>query len=272
MKLLFFGDIVGKIGRQAIKQALPELKKKYQPDVTLANVENLAHGKGVTVKTLKEMKEADFDCLTSGNHVWKKQEVIEAAKESGACLITPANDPRTPQGKGLTCLEIGESKLFVVNLLGRVFMDKQDVDLVSELKCPFKEIDEILKRQIKESGIILLDFHAEATSEKIAMGWYLDGRVSAVLGTHTHIPTADWKILPKGTAYVTDVGMVGPIDSVLGIKKEIIIEKFLTDSPIVFKVPEEGEVEVNAIYLEIDNKSKQATKIEKIYQTIKLPK
>jgi len=265
MKILFFGDIVGKIGREAIKKILPALKEKYQPDIILANVENLAHGKGITAKTLKEMELAGINCFTSGNHVWKKEDVTTAVRNNNACLITPANDPRTIKDNGFKLLEIGASKFFVVNLLGRVFIEEKG------LKCPFKEIDKILaKPDLLTASGILVDIHAEATSEKIALGWYLDGRVSAVLGTHTHIPTTDYKILPKGTAYVTDVGMVGPIDSVLGVKKELIIEKFLTDSPIVFDIPEHGEVEVNAIYLETDDKNLLAKKIEKIYEIVEI--
>ncbi len=263
MKILFFGDIVGKIGREALAKALPALKEKYQPDVTIANVENLAHGKGVTAKTLKEMKELGLTCLTSGNHVWKKADVAAAALASEVCLLTPANDPRTLPTQGHVKLAVGSNNLIVVNLLGRVFIDES-----GSLRDPFKEIDQILASYDDQKCPVILDFHAEATSEKVALGWYLDGRVSAVLGTHTHVPTADYKILPQGTAYVTDVGMVGPIDSVLGVKKELIIEKFLTDGPIVFDLPETGEVEVNAVYLEINETTGLAEKVEKICQTI----
>jgi len=263
MKILFFGDVVGKIGRQALVLALPQLREKYQPDVILANVENLAHGKGVTAKTLKEMKDIGIDCFTSGNHVWKKEEVKQAIKESGCQLITPANDPRTPQGSGYLTITVGSKKLFVINLLGRVFINEEGI------RCPFKEADKILvNHELNHVTAIIVDLHAEATSEKVALSWYLDGRVSAVIGTHTHIPTTDFKILPQGTAYVTDVGMVGPIDSVLGVEKEIIIKKFLTDTPIVFKIPKQGAVEVNALYLEIDEQTKLATKIEKIQQKV----
>lgn len=261
MKILFFGDIVGKIGRQALKIALPALRQKYQPDAVLANVENLAHGKGVTSKTLREMSLLGIDCFTSGNHVWKKEDVSTAIKDSGVNLITPLNDPRTPKGGGCRLLSVGQNKIFVVNLLGRVFIEEPD------LKCPFKEIDKILSEQdLTQINGIIVDVHAEATSEKVALGWYLDGRVSAVIGTHTHIPTADCKILPKGTGYITDVGMVGPIDSVLGVNKEVIIEKFLTDSPIVFTIPEQGAVAVEALFLEIDNNTKLTKKIERVCQ------
>ncbi|MCX6785680.1 MAG: TIGR00282 family metallophosphoesterase [Candidatus Komeilibacteria bacterium] len=262
MKILFFGDIVGKIGREAIKKILPELKKKYQPDVLIANVENLAHGKGVTAKTLTELKDLGFTCFTSGNHVWKKEDVAAAISASGATLITPLNDPRTPLGQGFAKLQIGSKTLIVVNLLGRVFIDEKD------LTNPFSELDQLLDNYSDQPPMVIVDFHAEATSEKIALGWHTDGRLSAILGTHTHVPTADYKILPQGTAYVTDVGMVGPIDSVLGVKKELIIEKFLTDGPIVFKLLEAGEVEINGIYLEINNSTNLAEKIEKISRII----
>ena len=270
MRILFFGDIVGKIGRQAVKKALPLLKEKYQLDLVLANVENLAHGKGITSKTLKEMKEAGLDAFTSGNHIWKKEEVESAILEAEVKLATPANDIRTTGQGGYIELLVGSKKLLVVNLLGRGFMDQQDADAASGLACPFKTIDEILSSRLDFSGPVLVDLHAEATSEKVAMGWYLDGRVAAVLGTHTHVPTADYKILPQGTAYVTDVGMVGPVDSVLGVEKELIIEKFLTDGPIVFKIPESGQVEINAVYLEIDDQTDRVKKFEKINQTVEI--
>jgi len=263
MRILFFGDIVGKIGRQAMVNILPELKKKYQPDAILANVENLAHGKGVTAKTLTEMKEIGIDCFTSGNHVWKKADVEEAVEESESNLVTPANDPRTLPKQGYKLLEINGKKLLVINLLGRVFIHEEN------LRCPFREVDQILLGQdLINLDAILVDIHAEATSEKVALGWYLDGRVSAVIGTHTHIPTADYKILPKKTAYITDIGMVGPVDSVLGVKKEIIIEKFLNDSPIVFKIADSGEIEVNALFIETDSKTGEAIKIEKILEKV----
>lgn len=263
MKILFFGDIIGKIGRTAMVQVFGELKKKYQPDVTIANVENIAHGKGVTAKTLTEMKELGLTCLTSGNHVWKKENVVTASEEAGICLLTPANDPRTTQAMRAVKLRVGSNNLIVVNLLGRVFIDDDNT-----LRCPFKEIDAILADYQDGSSAVLVDVHAEATSEKIALGWYLDGRAAAVLGTHTHIPTSDVKILPKGTGYVTDVGMVGPVDSVLGVKKELVIEKFLSNGPVVFDFPEDGAVEVNGIYLETDDTTGLAKNIEKIQEIV----
>jgi len=264
MKILFFGDIVGKVGRKAMSKVLPSLKEQYQPDVVLANVENLAHGKGVTASTLAEMKALGINGFTSGNHVWKKEDVAEAVRSSEAKLVTPFNDPRTTNEQKFLRLKVAGKELVVVNLLGRTFMNQPDVS------CPFKAMDGFLSEHKNFKGPIILDFHAEATSEKIALGWYLDGRISVLLGTHTHVPTADYKILPQGTAYVTDLGMVGPADSVLGVKKELIIEKFLTDGPIVFKYDETGDAEVNAVYLEIDNITNKTVKIEKINQRVSI--
>lgn len=261
MKVLFFGDIVGKVGRRALASVLPGLKAKYQPDAIIANVENLAHGKGVTIKTLTEVKELGIDGFTSGNHVWKKADVLLASKESGVLLATPLNDPRTPEGHGYFKLNVAGLELLVVNLLGRTFM------IETGLTCPFKAMDYFLAANASFKGPIILDFHAEATSEKVALGWYLNGRVGAVLGTHTHVPTSDYKILPQGTAYVTDLGMVGPANTVLGVTKELIIEKFLTDGPIIFDYPEDGPAEVNAVLLEFDENN-QAVKIEKINQLV----
>lgn len=263
IKILFFGDIVGKIGRNAIIKVLPYLKDKYQPDLVIANVENLAHGKGITEKTLTEISDGGIDFFTSGNHIWKKEEVKEILKNKKFQLITPLNDPRTINGQGEKVIEVSQKKLLVVNLLGRVFMKEEN------LVCPFRAIDEVLDKYRQEdlAGIIV-DFHAEATSEKIALGWYLDGRVSVVLGTHTHVGTIDTKILPQGTAYVTDIGMVGPVDSVLGIDKDKVINKFLTDDKIIFEIPEEGVVSIEAIYLEINPENKKTVKIKRVSEQV----
>lgn len=263
IKILFFGDIVGKIGRRALAKALPYLKNKYQPDLVMANVENLAHGKGITEKTLTEISESGIDFFTSGNHIWTKETIRDILNNKKFSLITPLNDPRTQAGQGEKIIEVNYCKLLLVNLLGRVFMKEEN------LACPFKAADELLaKYQDEDLAGIIVDFHAEATSEKKALGWYLDGRVSAILGTHTHIATIDAKILPHGTAYVTDVGMVGPIDSVLGIDKDKIIKKFLTDDKIIFEIPEEGVVGIDAIYLEINPENKKCVKIERVYKEV----
>lgn len=264
LKILIFGDICGKIGRKAVAKILPDLKKKYDPDLTIANVENLAHGKGTTVKTLEEMIEAGIDFFTSGDHAFDKSEVIEILEQKNCPLIRPANFPDGVPGKGEKMLEIGTKKVLVVNLMGRVFMK-------SQYDCPFKRMDEILEKYKNEGlSAIIVDMHAEATSEKNAFGLYLDGKVSAVLGTHTHIGTDDYKILPQGTAFVTDIGMVGASDSILGVDKENILKNFLTQIPQTHEIPEEGLCLVNAIYIEIDTKDKKTTKIKKIKEEIKI--
>jgi len=260
IKILFFGDVVGKIGRQALKKVLPGLKKKLKPDLTIANVENLAHGLGITKKTIQETREAGVDFFTSGNHVWRKREIVEIFKDNKwkNSIIRPANWPEGVPGEGAKFFQVGNFSFLVVNLLGRVFIDKS-------LDCPFKKLDEILTQYKKRKiNAILVDIHGEATSEKIAFGWYADGRVSAVLGTHTHIGTADAKILPKGTGYITDVGMVGAKDSVIGRKKEEVLAGFLTQLPQVFEPPEKGEVIVNSVYLEINPETKKTIKIKRV--------
>lgn len=263
IKILFFGDITGKIGRKALIKGLPYLKNKYKPDLIIANVENLAHGKGVTEKTLTEMSDSGIEFFTSGNHVWTRNGVQEILTKKEFPLVTPLNDPRTNEGDGFKVVKVGKSQLLMVNLLGRVFIHEEN------LVCPFKAMDKLLEKyQDEELAAIVVDFHAEATSEKKAMGWYLDGRVSAMIGTHTHIATADAQILPQGTGYITDVGMVGPVDSVLGINKEKVIQKFLTDDKIIFELPEEGQVGIDAVYLEINPKNKETIKIERIFKEV----
>jgi len=265
MKILFFGDIVGKISRSAISKVLPELKKKHQPDLILANAENLAHGKGVTEKTLQEMMEAGISAFTSGNHFYKKEDL--SGKKFP--LVRPANYPVGVPGREYLKIEItprqarGKIKnVYIFNFMGRVFI-REDFD------CPFRKFDELYKLlKIKKNDILIIDFHAEATSEKNAFGFYADGRASVVLGTHTHIPTADEKILPNGTGYITDVGMVGPADSVLGVKKEIIIETFLTQMNKAHDIPEKGEVVVNAVLVNIDNKTGRCNDIKRVSKNI----
>lgn len=262
MKILFFGDIFGKPGRNAVKKIMPELKEKYQPDLIIANAENLAHGNGVTASTISEMREAGIDVFTSGNHVFDKQE--EAQKilnDPDSPLLRPANYPKEDPGKGVKLIRIRDINILIFNLLGRVFM-KEDVD------DPFITAQNIVDYHKKDANIFILDFHAEATSEKVALMHYLDGKISALIGTHTHIPTADNKITKKGTAYITDIGMVGPADSVIGLKKEPVIEQYLTQIKQKMEVPENGGLEINAIYLEIDEKTGKAVTIEKIHKLV----
>lgn len=262
-KIIFIGDISGVLGRQGVKEIIPQWKKKYSPDIFVGNVENLAHNKGVTIKTLEEMTEAGIQIFTGGNHIWKKYDIPTLAKETDYKLACPINDVRTPKEYLFQSVEINRTPLVVININGRTFMD-QDADKLSN---PFPKIDEVLK-QIPENANILIDMHAEATSDKRAMGFYLDGRVSVVLGTHTHVPTADAQILEKGTGYITDVGMTGAHDSILGIKKEIIIEKFLTENKIIHDLPRTGQIEINALLLEVDNKSHKTTHIELLRKII----
>ncbi|KKP98541.1 MAG: Metallophosphoesterase, MG_246/BB_0505 family [Parcubacteria group bacterium GW2011_GWD2_38_12] len=262
IKIIFFGDIFGKPGRNAIKKILPELKEKYRPDLIIANAENLSHGSGVTVSTIAEMREAGIDVFTSGNHVFNKQE--EAQKilnEPDSPLLRPANYPSEDPGKGAKLIRIKDVNILVFNLLGRVFM-KEDVE------DPFTTAQNIIDYHKKDVNIFILDFHAEATSEKVALMYYLDGKISALIGTHTHIPTADNKITKKGTAYITDIGMVGPTDSVIGLKKEPVIEQYLTQIKQKMEVPENGDLEINAIYLEIDENTGKALKLEKIRKLV----
>jgi len=260
IKILFFGDVVGKIGRQALKQIMPELRSKLKPDFVLANVENLAHGKGITQKTIAELEELDINAFTSGNHIWKKKEGFELVAKENSKVLRPANYPPQVLGRGWQIFPVGSKQILVINLIGRVFFS-EDYD------CPFRKFDEIkeeLKGNWDNLAAVIVDFHAEATSEKVAMGYYLDGQVSAVLGTHTHIGTADQKILDKGAGYLTDIGMVGAKDSVLGVDKENVLKRFLDSVNYVFEIPEEGKVTVNAVYLEIDTKTKKTEKIKRV--------
>jgi hypothetical protein len=259
LKILFLGDIVGKIGRRAVAEILPKLREKYKIDLVIANVENLAHGQGATLETLSEVQEAGVDFFTSGNHIWKKKEIIDIFQRGEFPIIRPANYPPSVPGEGWRVIEVGTKKIVIINLMGRVFM-KEDLD------CPFRKVDEILSptSDFQLPTSILVDFHCEATSEKKAFGWYLDGRVSAVIGTHTHIPTADGEILPQGTAYISDVGMIGAKESVLGVDKDIIIKKFLDQMPGVHEIPEEGSAIFQAVLVEIDPKNGKSVKIERL--------
>lgn len=259
MKILFFGDIVGQPGRQAIRKILPQWQKKYQPDLVIANGENSAHGAGITEKSLNELLESGIDLVTLGDHTWNQKGTAILLENKEIPLIRPANFPPELPGQGYRLIELRTKKILVINLIGRVFMH-QDYD------CPFRKADEILEEKAEEADIIIVDWHAEATSEKVCLGWYLDGRVSAVLGTHTHIPTADARILPQGTAYISDIGMVGVKDSSLGMDKEIAIKRFITQMNQKLEVAQ-GPVEVNAVLLETDGQNK-AKKIELIKQIV----
>lgn len=252
---------MGRPARNIIKQILPVYKKKYRADLIIANADNLAHGKGVTEKTVKEISEYGIDVITCGDHIWDTSQAIDIIKENKYNLLCPANLPVLDYKKGYKIVEIGSSKVLIINLIGRVFFQKYP-------DCPFRAVDKIIK-QNKNSGVktIIVDFHCEATSEKRAMSFYLDSRVSAVFGTHTHIQTADEEILNGGTAYISDVGMVGPKDSILGCEKEVVIDHMLTQMPFRYEISEDKNILVNAVVVEVDKNGK-ASKIERINEII----
>jgi metallophosphoesterase (TIGR00282 family) len=254
-KILFVADVVGEPGRKAVEAILPELKEAHRPDLTVANGENSAGGFGLTVKTIKELKAAGADVITTGNHVFDQRDFVPEL-DAQVNVLRPANYPPGAPGVGYCLVEAGGEEVLVMNLMGRLFMN--DID------DPFRAADAILAAE-PERRIVLCDFHAEATSEKIAMGWYLDGRVSAVVGTHTHVPTADHRVLPGGTAYCSDVGMVGPRDGVIGMDRENVLKRFLTGVPQKWRMAS-GTVTFNSVLITIDRLSGRATSIQRIDQ------
>lgn len=255
MKVLFIGDIVGEPGRKIVKQALPDLLKAHVPDLVIANGENAAGGFGITPAIADELFALGIHVLTSGNHVWDKKE-IEPYLAKQDRLIRPANYPEGTIGRSSVVLSTdGTAKAAVLNLEGRVFM--------SNLDDPFRVAEREVERLKKEARVIIIDFHAEATSEKAALAWHLDGKISALLGTHTHVQTADERVLPGGTAFMTDVGMTGPSDSVIGVRKEDAISRFLTQRPHKFELPK-GPVHLDAAVIDIDAKTGKAKGIERI--------
>ncbi|MFH1564491.1 MAG: TIGR00282 family metallophosphoesterase [bacterium] len=264
LKVLFIGDIVGRIGREATVKILLGLKEEYNPDIIITNGENLAHGKGISEKIIKEMMCVGIDVFTSGNHIWQNKDVYPILETQNSPLIRPANYPPMVPGSGIKEVKIGAKSLIIINLMGRVFM-KEDLD------CPFRAVDKLLKNIDNDNCAgIIVDFHAEATSEKVALKHYLDGRVSAVLGTHTHIQTADEEISKKGTAYISDVGAVVSKDSVIGVDKDAILKSFLLQIKQSHEIPEKGLCEFRAVYLEIDTYSRMATKIERIKREVEV--
>lgn len=245
------GDIVGKPGRRAVSALVPDLRRELRLDVVVANGENMAAGRGITVKTAHEIFAAGVDVITSGNHIWAQSEVVPYL-DSDARIVRPANYPEGVPGRGVVTF----GGLTVINLMGRVFM--------YEIDDPFRAADRLLA-SIESGTPVLVDMHAEASSEKGAMAWYLDGRVSAVIGTHTHVPTADARILPKGTAFAGDAGMCGPLDSIIGVEVEPVLRKFLTAMPVRFHVAEGSRVTTfNSVLIEIDDATGRARSIERV--------
>ena len=248
------GDVYGEPGRAAVQKLLPKLKQEHQIDFTVVNVENAAGGFGVTATIARAFLDQGVDVMTSGNHIWDKKEIVEyIGKEN--LLLRPANYPIGTPGAGYITLKAGPHRVTVINLMGRVFMNPID--------CPFRKADEILAELGSESPIVLVDMHAEATSESVAMGWYLDGRVTAVVGTHRHVQTADDRVLPGGTAYITDLGLTGPTDGVIGVDRDQIIQRFLTQMPIRFETAK-GPVKLHAVVITVDPESGRASHIERL--------
>lgn len=254
MNVLFIGDIIGSPGRKAVKSLLPAYVKDNSIDLVIANGENAAGGFGITEQIAEELFCSGIDVITSGNHIFDKKEVLPYLKTADR-LIRPLNYPDDVPGKGVTIITINDNKVAILNISGLVFMEP--------IKCPFETIDKAIAALPKDVTIRIVDFHAEVTSEKSCMGWYLDGRVSAVLGTHTHIPTADARLLNKGTGYITDVGMTGPYDSVIGVKRESALRRFLTHMPTRFTTAT-GDVRLLAVILKINEKNGRCTDIQRV--------
>ena len=256
MRILILGDVMGRPGRRAVRELVPSLIEKEKIDLAIANAENAAGGMGVDIKSAGELFSAGLHVLTSGNHIWKKKEIYPYLNEQ-VRLLRPANYPDGAPGRGWYAWENQHGqKALIVNLQGRVFMPNHVDD-------PFRCVDGLLKEHGRHSSVIIVDMHAETTSEKNAMGWYLDGRVSVVYGTHTHIQTADERILPGGTAFITDLGMCGPFDSVIGIEKEIVINGFKSQLPRKFEVANDNVV-LQGVIADVDEQSGKAKEIRRL--------
>jgi len=254
MNILMVGDVFGESGRSALVKLLPSLRRQHAIDFCVVNIENAANGFGVTPAIAKQALEQGADVLTSGNHIWDKKEIVEYITKENL-LLRPANFPAGTPGVGYVTIKAGPHKVAVLNLMGRVFMLPID--------CPFQKANEIVPELRKETPIILVDMHAEATSESVAMGWHLDGRVSAVVGTHRHVQTADERVLPGGTAYITDLGMTGPTDGVIGVDRDLILQRFMNQMPVRFE-PAKGPAALHGVIIIVDPESGRATDIRRL--------
>ena len=261
MKILFIGDIVAKPGRTAVKEILPDLIEEEKIDLVVANIENLAHGKGATQKTVEEIREAGVDIMTSGNHIWFREEFVDVLNNDPT-ILRPANYPADAPGFGFTHAKVGKQKVLIINILGRLWMNEP-------LDEPYRTVDTILLDQVEKEkpNVILVDYHAEATSEKAALAWFLDGKATVVVGTHTHVPSADAQILPKGTAFVTDVGMSGALHSVLGVEPSIIIKRQKDPQPIRFEWVETGPKVFRSVLIET-KRNGRAKSIRRLDKTL----
>ena len=258
MKILFIGDIVGKPGRFALRERLGRLIDRHAIDLTIANCENAAAGFGLTVDVAEELFGYGVDVMTSGNHIWDKRDILDFL-DAESRILRPANYPGEVPGRGAGSFKTNTViSVVVINLEGRVFMN--------DLDCPFQTVDRLIE-EMAENDFLFVDMHAEATSEKMALGWYLDGRVAAVVGTHTHVQTADERILPGGTAFISDVGMTGSRDGVIGMRREPIIEKFLTQRPIRFEVAKKEPV-LCAVVIDVDETTGAARQIERVMELV----
>ncbi|MFW5787506.1 MAG: TIGR00282 family metallophosphoesterase [Halanaerobiales bacterium] len=257
MKILFIGDIVGRAGRRAVRKLLPELGNEYKVDMVIANAENSAGGFGITEKVANELFGYGIDCLTMGNHTWNNKDIFNFIDDEKR-LIRPLNYMPGVPGRGWTVMEIKDLKVGIINLIGQVFM--------AESNSPVMVYNQYISKISQMTDIIIIDFHAEATGEKLAFANYVDGEVSAVIGTHTHIQTADERVLPKGTGYITDLGLTGAVDSILGMKKEGVIEKYVTKLPQRFEVGT-GQCKLEGAILEINEKNAKTEQINRIYRS-----
>lgn len=259
MKILFIGDIVGKPGRDAVSGLVPGLKKEFGIDFVVANAENSSGGSGITPKTAEDLFDSEVDVLTSGDHIWKRKEIF-ALIEQEQRILRPANFPASAPGRGCAVYTSGSGfSVGVVNVLGRVFLDPID--------CPFRAARAAVDELRSRTPVILVDIHAEATSEKIALGWFLDGLVSCVVGTHTHVQTADEKVLPKGTAYITDLGMAGPFDSVIGRRVDDVLERFVGGLQVRFEVAQDN-VQLHGIVVDVDETTGKARSIVRVQRKL----
>lgn len=256
IKVLFIADIVGKPGLEITTKLLPGIKEKYKIDLCIANGENGCEGKGLTAKLARIYYSLGIDVITSGNHIWDNRDIYDSLNTDPR-IIRPLNYPEGNHGKGSTIIELADGlTIGVLNLQGRTFMFPID--------CPFRKGADEIRRLQKSTNIIIVDFHAEASAEKIALGWYFDGKVSAVIGTHTHVPTADERVLPGGTAYITDAGMTGPFDSVIGLQRDLAIRRFMNQTPVRYK-PATENLRFCGLVISIDRESGKATNIERLF-------
>lgn len=261
-RVMALGDIIGDAGRKILQERLLHLQRKYTPDLIVANGENAAHGFGITKKIVDEFLNWGIDVITSGNHIWQRKEIFDFI-DNYPQLIRPLNYPPGTPGKGIYQIEKQDITIVVVNIMGRIYMEPID--------CPFRAMDEFLEQYKGQDVLILVDFHAEATSEKQLMGWHLNGRVHALWGTHTHIPTADEKILPKKTAYISDIGMCGATYSVIGMNVSESVRRVIHHLPVRFSPATDGDIELQGILIDFDKRNKQPLFIQRIVERINQP-